>query len=366
MSTSGIALTGRGGFLGWHTRAAARELGLESVRIAVGEPFDPDKAAAALDGAERVIHLAGVNRAADEEVRNGNLTFARQLADAVKRAGRPPRVLVYANSTQAGNGTVYGTAKAAAGDLLARAAAAVGAEFVDVRLPNLFGEHGQPFYNAVTATFSHMIAAGVKPEVADDKELTLLHAQHAADLLLGTVPVAEQRRLEVRETVSGLLRRLTGYQRTYGRGEIPDLTTAFDRDLFNTYRSYTFPAQAPVRLTRHADARGSFFEIVRSHGGPGQSSFSTTMPTISRGDHYHRRKVERFTVLDGEARISLRRLFTTEIFHFNVSGDEPVAIDMPTMWAHRITNVGSMPLCTSFWTNDIFNPESPDTVPEVV
>jgi UDP-2-acetamido-2,6-beta-L-arabino-hexul-4-ose reductase len=121
-----------------------------------------------------------------------------------------------------------------------------------------------------------------------------------------------------------------------------------------------------VSLTRHADTRGSFFEIVRSHGGPGQSSFSTTVPGISRGDHYHRRKVERFTVLAGEARISLRRLFTDEVIDFDVDGERPVAVDMPTMWTHRITNTGSGQLYTSFWTNDIFDPENPDTIAEVV
>jgi UDP-2-acetamido-2,6-beta-L-arabino-hexul-4-ose reductase len=166
--------------------------------------------------------------------------------------------------------------------------------------------------------------------------------------------------------VSELLRRLTTMSDVYRGGEIPDVAAAFDRDLFNTYRSFTFPNQAPVRLTRHADARGSFFEIIRSHGGPGQSSFSTTEPGISRGDHYHRRKIERFTVLSGTATIALRRLFTAEVIQFEVTGDAPVAVDMPTMWSHKITNTGSDTLYTSFWTNDIFDPGSPDTIAEAV
>ena len=154
--------------------------------------------------------------------------------------------------------------------------------------------------------------------------------------------------------------------RVYATGEIPDLADAFDRDLFNTYRSYTVEAQTPIRLTRHADSRGSFFEIIRSHGGPGQSSFSTTVPGITRGDHYHRRKVERFTVLAGQATISVRRLFTDKVLEFTVTGDEPVAVDMPTMWSHNITNTGDQVLYTSFWTNDIFNPSHPDTIAEEV
>lgn len=363
---SGYAVTGAGGFLGWHLRAALKEAGTPVEAITVGAEFDSTTATASVDGSERVIHIAGVNRASDEEVAAGNIGFAEQLASALRAAETPPTVVVYANSTQATKGSVYGDAKAKAADILAAAASDIGAEFIDVRLPNLFGEHGRPFYNAVTATFSHLVAAGESPTVENDKELTLLHAQDAADILSGAVPLAALETLQRHETVSGLLARLQGFAELYGRGEIPDVSENFDRDLFNTYRSYTFPAQSPIDLTRHADARGSFFEIIRSHGGPGQSSFSTTVPGVTRGDHFHRRKIERFTVLQGRARISLRRLYSDEVVSFEVSGDAPGAVDMPTMWSHNITNIGEELLYTSFWTNDIFDPANPDTIAEAV
>jgi len=361
-----FAVSGSGGFLGWHTRAALQESEVKADALALGEAFDLQQAVAAIEGSARAIHIAGVNRATDEDVLAGNLAFAEQFASALRAAENPPQVVAYANSTQVGNGSVYGEAKARAADILASAASDIGAEFLDVRLPNLFGEHGRPFYNSVTATFCHLVANGESPTVENDKELTLLHAQNAADLLAGTARHEEQSDLEEAETVTGLLGRLQGYAALYNDGEIPNVDSVFDRDLFNTYRSFTFPAQAPISLTRHADARGSFFEIIRSHGGPGQSSFSTTVPRVTRGDHFHRRKIERFTVLQGNARISLRRLFTDEVVSFDVSGDVPGAIDMPTMWAHNITNVGDDSLYTSFWTNDIFDPENPDTIAEVV
>ncbi|MCK2026495.1 polysaccharide biosynthesis C-terminal domain-containing protein [Microbacterium sufflavum] len=361
-----VAVTGARGFLGWHLRAALQEAGATAEAIALGAAFDATAATAAVDGADRVIHVAGVNRATDEEIADGNVGFAGQLASALRAAGDPPPVVVYANSIQAGNGSVYGEAKARAAEILAGAARDIGAEFVDVHLPNLFGEHGRPFYNAVTATFSHLIANGESPTVENDKELTLLHAQNAADVLLGAVPVPVMEGLQRVETVSGVLARLQGYAELYGRGEIPSVADDFDRDLFNTYRSYTFPTQSPIGLTRHADSRGSFFEIIRSHGGPGQSSFSTTVPGVTRGDHFHRRKIERFTVLQGRARISLRRLYSEEVVSFDVSGDAPGAVDMPTMWAHNITNIGDDVLYTSFWTNDIFDPANPDTIAEAV
>ena len=363
---SRFAITGGRGFLGQHLRAALLESGTGADLVAVGDAFDLRMAVEAISGADRVIHIAGVNRAPDEEVTAGNILFAEQLASAIIAAQHAPEAIVFANSTQSTNGSVYGDAKAYAGAILADAAGKVGADYIDVQLPNLFGEHGRPFYNAVTATFSHLIAAGETPIVQADKELRLLHAQNAADLLSGVAPLETLDSLVQVETVSGLRDRLLTYAETYSRGEIPPVAEVFDRDLFNTYRSYAFPSQAPIMLTRHADDRGSFFEIIRSHGGPGQSSFSTTAPGVTRGDHFHRRKIERFTVLQGAGRISLRRLFTDEVISFEVTGDAPGAIDMPTMWAHNITNVGDDLLYTSFWTNDIFNPENPDTIAEAV
>lgn len=361
-----VALTGGSGFLGWHVRSALYGKGIEASLIPVGGNFEASEAKTAINGTDRLIHLAGVNRAEDDEIRDGNISFAQQIAELVLAVDNPPSVIVYANSTQAGNGSVYGAAKHAAGDILRDAADQVGAKFLDVYLPNLFGEHGRPFYNAVTATFCHLLIEGKTPTVQDDKELTLLHAQDAADILIGNCAIEKQGSLEYKETVSGLLARLQKMDQIYRRGEIPDVSTPFTRNLFNTYRSYMFEARPKIPLIKHADERGSFSEIIRTHGGTGQTSFSTTVPGVLRGGHYHRRKIERFLVLSGKARISLRKMFTNEVLHFDVNGEQPIAIDMPTMWTHSIENTGNEVLLTNFWTDDHFDPNKPDTIVEAV
>lgn len=361
-----VVMTGAHGFLGWHTRAALKEKGEASVAIPVGPNFDISGTTTAFEGASRLVHLAGVNRGTDAQVRDGNVLFAEQVASALRTTENPPPVVVYANSVQADNGTAYGSGKARAAEVVASAAADIGADFFDVPLPNIFGEHGRPFYNSVTSTFSHLLSVGGSPTVDHDRDLTLLHAQNAADMLTGAISEERMKTLQQTESVSGLLTRLQGYATIYAAGEIPDLATNFDRDMFNTYRSYTFPKFTPIHLSSHADERGVFFEIIRSHGGPGQYSFSTTAAGVTRGDHFHRRKIERFTVLEGQARISLRRLDTERVFTFDVSGDNPHAIDMPTMWSHNIQNTGTDTLLTSFWTNDHFDPNKPDTIAEVV
>ncbi len=320
----------------------------------------------AVDGSSRLVHLAGVNRGTAAEIREGNVTFARQLAGILLQCSAPPPTVVFANSIQSGNGTSYGDAKQHAAEILRTAAERVGASFVEIRLPNLFGEHGQPFYNSVTATFCHLAAREQTAQVKDDKELSLLHAQRAAEILLGTLRVEELEALQTRVTVSSLLGSVSSMAASYRTGTIPKLGSPFERDLFNTYRSYLPSERRAIALDPKADARGSFFEVVRAAGSSSQTSFSTTVPGVTRGNHFHLRKIERFSVLSGSARISMRRLFTGETINFDVDGANPIAIDMPTMWAHNITNTGSQTLYTLFWANEVFDPEEPDTFAEDV
>lgn len=358
-----VAVTGAGGFLGLHVRGALLEQGAEVVPVALGDRFDERAALAAIDGADAVLHLAGVHRAPDDDVRDGNRMLATQLTRMLLDAPTPPRTVAYASTSQVGNGSVYGAAKEQAGVMVRAAADAVGARFVDHRLPNLFGEHGRPFTNSVTATFCHLLATGGHPEVHDDRELDLLHAQDAADLLLGDADAA----LRVhRERVTGLLGRLERIAAAYELGEVPDIAERLDRDLFNTYRSHLVARRPTIPLARRADERGAFVELLRARGGSGQASISTTAPGVTRGDHFHRRKFERFTVVAGRAVIRLRRIHTTDVVEIPVDGDEPVAVDMPTLWSHSIENVGDGPLHTSFWTDDLFDPARPDTIPERV
>jgi UDP-2-acetamido-2,6-beta-L-arabino-hexul-4-ose reductase len=358
-----VALSGAHGFLGWHTRVALHSMSSTTKLIAVGDEFDLRAATEILDASETVIHMAGINRATDDLVASGNVQFATQMASALERAEHPPARVVFANSVQAGNGTPYGYAKARASEILADACSRASVDFVDIALPNVFGEHGKPYYNSVVATFCHELSRGRQPVIANDSLLSLMHAQDAADLLIGVADAGKTNEA----TVSELAARLQEIASCYADGQIPDLSDPFTVDLFNTYRSFSFAVRPTFPLHRNTDNRGSFFETTRSHGGPAQSSFSTTTPDVVRGDHYHRRKVERFVVLAGAGTISLRRMFSNTTLELPVTGDNPVAVDMPTMWAHRIVNSAATgELFTAFWSNELFDPERPDTYPEEV
>lgn len=366
-----IAVTGPDGFIAWHTRCAlrARNGGGDAIGLAEAEFDDPDLMDAALSQADAVIHLAGVNRADDDAtIAKVNPWLAEQLVASFERTGRVIPV-VYGNSIHSDGDSVFGVAKQQAAQILTDYGQRSGAPVTDVVLPNIFGEHGVPFYNSVVATFCHLLAGDETPQIQVDRELPLLHAQRAAQVLIDatTATAGGQLRPEgTPMTVTGLLERLEPIRDAYREAVLPDLSDPFTRDLFNTYRSYTFPQQWPVHPEVRGDARGELFETVKAPGGQTQVFFSTTNPGFTRGQHYHLHKVERFLVLRGQAVIRLRKLFTDEVVEFPVSGDKPGIVDMPTMWVHSITNTGDDELITLFYADEVFDPQHPDTYPEEV
>ncbi|UVE96434.1 NAD-dependent epimerase/dehydratase family protein [Dietzia sp. B32] len=361
-----IVLTGATGFLGWHTRLRLSALTEHEVHPVSRQNWS--ELGNLLANADAIIHIAGVNRAADDEaVERGNIELGNDLAAAVASSGRALRV-VMAGTIQVERDNAYGRGKLAAQNQIAKATLSLGGHFVEVRLPNLFGEHGVPNYNSFVATFIRAVIGGETPQI-NDNPVELLHAQDASQALIdGLDTSATTLRPRGQHTgVVAVWNLLKEFHRSYVPiGEIPDLSTRFRIDLFNAYRAALFPGHYPINLVPHSDSRGSFVETVRCCGGEGQSSISSTAPGVTRGEHYHLTKIERFAVIQGKARISLRKMFEEDVLDFEVSGDVPVAIDMPVGWVHNITNTGDDVLLTQFWSHELFRPDAPDTFPEPV
>jgi UDP-2-acetamido-2,6-beta-L-arabino-hexul-4-ose reductase len=367
-----IGITGAQGMIGWHLRCSY--LGVDGIEIRQGgrEAFS---STAALEnfvaGCDAIVHLAGQNRGDEEKLYQCNVGLAQALVDACISTGSRPHLL-FSSSTHIDGETRYGASKRDAAAVLARWAQDHGGRFSNLVLPHVYGEHGKPFYNSVVHTFCHQLALKETPTIDCDGDLHLMHAGSVADFIHKTVtvptlePSAEFRPQGVAMKVSQLLARLSEFATLYRDAKlIPDLRSPIDLNLFNTFRSYLYPDNFPVALQLHNDDRGSLFEAVKGHNG-GQTFVSTTRPGITRGNHFHRRKVERFLVVQGEAIIRIRRLFSTEVKEFRVRGEQPVYIDMPTLHTHNISNVGDGELLTLFWAHEIFDPQTPDTVWEEV
>lgn len=364
-----IVITGANGQLGFYCKTRLSYHYGHTVTGLDRAAFNDDAAlAAALDAADVIVHLAGVNRGDPDDVTAQNLAICDRFTTFLRDAKSKPHV-INSSSIQVDLDNPYGAVKREMADTIAAACASHGSVFSNLILPNLFGEFSRPFYNNFIGTFCSQIASGEALTIHNDSPVTLMHYIEVADLIAGLInsaPTSGDVRPKGHETsVKTVADKLSAFYETYKTGQVPDLRDDFDLHLFNTLRSYIFEPLFPIALTRHADARGSFFECIRAEN-PGQTSFSTTVPGITRGDHFHFNMVERFLVLSGNAKISIRRLTDNKIYEFDVSGDKPCVIDMPTLHTHKITNTGDTELLTLFWSHKFFNPTDPDTYAEAV
>jgi len=369
-----IGITGQQGFVGTHLY---NTLGLtpdkfervEFERSFFDKETDLD---AFVSQCDVIVHLAALNRHNNSEVIYAtNMSLVNTLIASLKRTQSKAHIMM-ASSSQEENDNLYGKSKKEGRELLAQWANRVNTTFTGMLIPNVFGPLGHPYYNSVVATFSHQLANGETPKIEVDGELKLIYV---GELVAEIVKIVKEKKNEslykVQHTstakVSELLALLQNYKATYqDKGEIPILKNTFELNLFNTFRCYMdIKNQFPVKFTQHTDSRGSFVEIIRLGIG-GQVSFSTTVPNITRGNHFHTRKIERFAVIKGKALIQLRRIGTSEILEFYLDGDEPAYVDMPIWYTHNIKNIGEDVLYTNFWINEPYNPENVDTYFEEV
>ncbi|MFO0940337.1 MAG: NAD-dependent epimerase/dehydratase family protein, partial [Pirellulales bacterium] len=337
-----IVVTGSNGLVGWHTRCRLSTFADCQVVALDRQAFNDDaQLQSAISGATAIIHLAAVNRGTEQETEFDNPAIAARLIDALEREKSKPH-LVYSSTIHAHRDVPYGRGKKNAGEALESCAKRNGGLFTNFILPHIFGEHGRPNHNSVVSTFAWQLANEHKPSIAQDGQLNLMHAQQAAQLMIGAIESRQEGVFEpqgVSLRVSELLNRLQRLSCRYQEGVLPNVDDPLDLRLFNTYRSYLPYPQRAIPLELRSDNRGHLFETIRSDH-KGQVFVSSTHPGITRGNHFHTRKIERFVVVEGQATIRLRRLLTDEIVEYEVRGDQPVAIDIPTLHTHNITNTG--------------------------
>lgn len=372
-----ILITGAGGFVGRNLVAtlenirsgkAAHALGAEELTLF---PYDLDTPPEALrtfcEEADFVVHLAGVNRPEKEEdFMRGNFGFSKTLLDTLSAAGNRCPVLL-SSSIQASLDNPYGRSKKAGEALFFAYGRETGAKVLVYRFPNVFGKWCRPGYNSVVATFCHQIARDNPIEVRDAAhKLNLVYIDDVVSAILDALCGKEKKEGDfcVVEpiypvTLGEIADLLKGFRESRETKEIPDMT-GFSGKLYSTYLSY-LPADAfsyPAEM--HADARGSFTELFRT-AERGQVSVNITKPGITKGNHWHHTKNEKFAVVSGRGVIRFRRPDDAEIIEYFVSGDKIEIVDIPTGYTHNIENLGDEDLVTIMWANERFCPEKPDT-----
>ena len=364
-----IGITGQEGFVGTHLKNSLKLLPNDYACVDYDISFfsNNDLLDNFVVQCDVIVHLAAMNRHNDPDViYNTNIKLVQKLIESLERTSNKAHV-IFSSSSQEDRDNPYGKSKKEGRILLQKWASSNGGSITGLIVPNVFGPFGNPYYNSVVATFSHQISYGEFPKIEIDGELKLIYVGELVSEILNK---ASERKNEplyyVPHTatckVSKLLFLLKNYKEIYqDKGEIPKLNNIFELNLFNTFRCYMdISNHFPVKLNQHTDPRGSFVEIIRLGIG-GQVSFSTTKPGITRGNHFHTRKIERFAVIKGKALIQLRKIGSDEVLDFYLNGDEPAYVDMPIWYTHNIKNIGEDTLYTNFWINEPYNPEDADT-----
>ena len=362
-------VTGAGGFIGRHlVEALGRTAGVTRIRVLRPDNFAAE-AAGALAEADVVFHLAGVNRPKDEaEFDTGNRVLTERICRELEQGGRRP-LLVLASSSQATQDNPYGRSKRAAEEAVESWAQRGAGRAVTFRLKNVFGKWCRPNYNSVTATFCHNVAHDLPIAISDPaKELDLVYIDDViAGFLacLGHASATPVEKCEIAPVHRVTLGRLATLIRSFRESRQTLLLPSFDDDfirrLYVTYLSYLDGPDFSYALQQRSDPRGTLAEFMKSPPF-GQIFVSRTHPGITRGNHYHHSKTEKFLVVEGEAVVRFRAIMGTEIIEHRVNGHEFRVVDIPPGYTHSIENIGSGELVTLFWASEVFDPQRPDTI----
>ncbi|MGQ7945269.1 polysaccharide biosynthesis C-terminal domain-containing protein [Flavobacterium sp. WC2509] len=364
-----IGITGQAGFVGTHLYNTIGLFPKEFERIDFKKEYFEDDAKLNdfVVQCDVIVHLAAMNRHNDPQViYDTNLSLVLKLVQSLKVTNSKAHLL-FSSSTQEDRDNLYGKSKKEGRELMINWADNSDGEFTGMIIPNVFGPFGHPNYNSVVATFCHKLVYNEIPTIDVDGGLKLIYVGELVEIIISEIRSKKGKSEVIVEhtseaKVSELLSLLESYKTQYqNNGIIPNLANTFELNLFNTFRCYMdIKNHFPVKFVEHTDSRGSFVEIVRLGVG-GQVSFSTTVPAITRGNHYHTRKIERFAVIKGKALIQLRRIGTDEVLDFYLDGNQPAYVDMPIWYTHNIKNIGEEVLYTNFWINEFYDPNDPDT-----
>ncbi len=370
-----IGITGQAGFVGTHLyNYLALQEGVDLVPFADDYFDDDNKLREFVRSCDVIVHLAAMNRHEDPQViYDTNIGLTNKLIATLESEKATPHIL-FSSSIQESKDSVYGKSKLEGRKLFEDWATKVGARFSGLVIPNVYGPFGRPYYNSFISTFCHQLTHEENPQIQVDGLVNLIYVGSLVKFIFDVIAKDADSSIEREEVsydfekkVSEILSFFELCKELYfEKGIIPPLKDMNEINLFNTFRSYIDNAKHfPVKLLQHTDERGAFIETIKLGVG-GQVSFSTTVPGITRGNHYHIRKIERFTVIKGKARIQLRKIGTDEVLNFELDGANPSYVDMPIWYTHNITNVGEDVLYTQFWINEWYNAEDGDTYFEKV
>lgn len=364
-----ILITGAKGFIGKNLIVELRNQGYNDL-MEFDVDSDSNQLEAYANKCEFVFHLAGINRPVNpDDFMKGNFGFTLQLLNLIKKHQNKAPMLI-TSSIQAEQDNQYGKSKKAGEDLLFNYSKETGSKVYVYRLPNVFGKWCKPNYNSAVATFCHNIAHNLPIHVNDPEvEMNLVYIDDVVNSFMTHLKnncraepckrfeeVLPVHTIKLGEIVS----LLNQFKESRISLQLPNMGNVFEKKLYSTYLSYLPKNEFSYPLKMNVDQRGSFTEFIKTNER-GQVSINISKPNITKGNHWHHTKNEKFLVVSGSGVIRFRKIDSTEIMEYFVSGEKLEVVDVPVGYTHNIENIGNTDLVTVMWVNEIFDKENPDT-----
>ncbi len=318
--------------------------------------------------ADFVFHLAGVNRPEKEqEFFEGNRDLTKKIIEASIQSTKKTSILM-ASSTQVKQKNAYGKSKLEGEKALEEYAIENSETVYIYRLPNVFGKWSKPNYNTVIATWCHNVTHDIPLQINDkNSELNLVYIDDVVEYFISHLDENQKKGVIFPEvspiytkTLGEIYDLLTSYKESRGDLFVSKVGVGFERALYATYLSFLSTDNFSYELKGHEDERGTFYEFIKTIEC-GQVSISTTEPGVTRGNHYHNTKNEKFLVIKGEASIKHRQILGDNIIEYKVSDQKMEVVEMIPGYTHDITNIGSCEMVLLLWANEVFDKKSPDT-----
>jgi UDP-2-acetamido-2,6-beta-L-arabino-hexul-4-ose reductase len=361
-----VLVTGAKGFIGKNLCLILREKGFEVFEYDLG--CSDDQLVSFAKDADFVIHLAGINRPLNlQEFVDGNVNFTKKLLDVLGQHGHKAPI-IFSSSTQAALDNPYGQSKKMAEDQLFEYSKKTETPVYVYRLYNVFGKWCRPNYNSVIATWCY--------NTANDIPLQINHDAPAIDFVYIDDIIAEFLRVienqpkptceimhvepHYTEKLEDIAAALDTFKKSRENDMIPELKEGFYKKLYSTYLSYLPEDKFSYDLVMHKDIRGSFTEAFKSPTY-GQVSVNMSKPGITKGNHYHMSKNEKYLVVMGTCLIKLRKVTDDKVISYTCDGKDLKVVDIPPGYTHNITNIGKEDSVTIMWANELYDPDNPDT-----
>ena len=363
-----ILLTGAKGFIGKNLLFFFKSQGIKVLTF--DREDEIKKIQNNINKVSFIFHVAGINRPNKAKEFNENIILTKKICKIAEKSIKKIPI-VFTSSTQATQINPYGKSKSESEKILKEYSKKKNISIYIYRLPNIFGKWSKPHYNSFIATICFNLINNLPISIHDHgKMLELVYIDDLVNSFFKVFIEHKDKNFSKFKYIKvspsykisciSLFNKLQDIHKTFKTIYVKKYSTGLGRALYSTYLSFLPIKKFVYELSENIDYRGSFTEFIRTIDN-GQFSIFKSNPGISRGNHYHNSKNEKFLVVHGQAKFDMVNLSNKKKIKIYISDKKQQVLITPPGWAHKITNVSKDLLIAIVWSNENFNKNKSDT-----